>query len=104
MKIMEIQILCKVFYFIRITELSRWKDVFENLLQNLLNEISLLNNEKADMEKEIENINNPLRIVSDCIAMRDCRRERELTYDEADIELKKELCLLGNLREELTKR
>ncbi|EZA60445.1 Tektin-2 [Ooceraea biroi] len=88
----------------RLTELSRWKDVFEDLLQRLLTEIRLLNDEKANMEKEIENISYPLRVASECISMRDCRRGTELTYDEADIELKKELCTLGHLQEELTKR
>ncbi|XP_011329167.2 tektin-2 isoform X3 [Ooceraea biroi] len=88
----------------RLTELSRWKDVFEDLLQRLLTEIRLLNDEKANMEKEIENISYSLRVASECISMRDCRRGTELTYDEADIELKKELCTLGHLQEELTKR
>jgi len=36
--------------------------------------------------------------------MRDRRRETELTYDEADIELKKELHMIANIHEEFTKR
>lgn len=88
----------------RVTELSRWRNIFEDLLQKLLTEIRLLNDEKANLEKDLEDISYPLRITSECISTRDCRRETELTYDEGDIELKKELCTIGKLQEELTKR
>lgn len=85
-------------------ELSRWKDIFEDLLQKLITEIRLLKDEKVNTEKEIESITQPLRIASECISMRDCRREAELTYDEADIELKKELRIIANIHEALSKR
>ncbi|XP_029173358.1 tektin-2-like [Nylanderia fulva] len=88
----------------RVTEVSRWKDALEDLLQKLLDEMRLLRDEKADTEKEIENIDHPLRIVSECISIRDCRRGTELTYDEADIELKKELCAIANVKETFTNR
>ncbi|XP_011636068.1 tektin-B1 [Pogonomyrmex barbatus] len=88
----------------RVLELSRWKDILEDLLQKLLIEIGLLNDEKDNTEKEIERISQPLRIANECISMRDCRRRPELTYDEADTELKKELCMIANIQEALTKR
>ncbi|GAB1869917.1 Tektin [Camponotus japonicus] len=88
----------------RVTELSRWKDTLEDLLQKLLIEIRLLSDEKADTEKEIENIDHPLRIVNECISIRDCRRGTELTYDETDVELKKELCAIANVKETFTNR
>ncbi|XP_072748508.1 tektin-B1 [Anoplolepis gracilipes] len=88
----------------RVTELSRWKDTLEDLLQKILIEIRLLDDEKADTEKEIENIDHPLRIVSECISIRDCRRGTELTYDETDVELKKELCVVTNVKEMFTNR
>lgn len=88
----------------RVTEVSRWKDVLEDLLQKLLSEIRLLRDEKADTEKEIESIDHPLRIVNECISIRDCRRGTELTYDEANIELKKELCAIANVKETFTNR
>jgi tektin-2 len=87
-----------------VLEISRWKDVFEDLLQRLLTEIRLLSDEKASTQKEIEDITRPLHIASECISTRDCRRRTELTYDEADIELKKELRMVANIHEELTKR
>ncbi|XP_012531688.1 tektin-B1 [Monomorium pharaonis] len=88
----------------RVLELSRWKDVLEDLLQKLLIEIRLLRDEKANTEKEIESITHPMHVTSECISTRDCRRETELTYDEADIELKKELCTITSIHEALTKR
>jgi len=93
-----------IFYLARVLELSRWKNTLEDLLQRLLIEIRLLNDERTNTEKEIESITHPLHIASECISMRDCRRETELTYDEADIELKKELRLIANIHETLTKR
>jgi len=87
-----------------VTELSRWKDTLEDLLQKLLNEICLLSDEKANTEKDIESVNRLLQIVSECISIRDCRRTTELTYDEADAELKKELRMIANIQEALTKR
>lgn len=36
--------------------------------------------------------------------MRDCRRGTELTYDEADTELKKELCVIENVKTFLTNK
>ncbi|XP_078040896.1 tektin-B1 [Augochlora pura] len=88
----------------RLTELSRWREVLQSFLDKLLSEIHLLKDEKADAEKELENINYPLQVTAQCISMRDCRRGTELTYDEADTELKKELCVIENVKHSLTQR
>ncbi|XP_033333101.1 tektin-B1 [Megalopta genalis] len=88
----------------RVTELSRWREVLQNLLDKLLSETRLLKDEKADAEKELEIINYPLQVTAQCISMRDCRRGTELTYDEADTELKKELCVIENVKQSLTQR
>ncbi|XP_035731900.1 tektin-B1-like [Vespa mandarinia] len=86
----------------RITELSKWEELFEHLLERLLSEIHLLKDEKANTEREIDTLNYPLQITAECISMRDCRRGTELTYDEADTELKKELCVIENVKTFLT--
>lgn len=36
--------------------------------------------------------------------MRDCRRGTELTYDDGDTELKKELCILEAAKKTLTNK
>lgn len=86
------------------TELSRWRDVLEDSLRKLLFEMRSLSDEKAETEKAIESISLPLRVVGECISMRDCRRGTELTYDEADAELKKELCAIACIKDALTKK
>lgn len=66
--------------------------------------MQLLKDERADTEKELENLNLPLQISAECISMRDCRRGTELTYDEANDELKKELCVIEGVKQLLTNR
>ena len=88
----------------RVTELSRWGEIFGLLLHQLVSEIHSLKDEKSDAEKELEILNDPLHVTADCISMRDCRRGTELTYDEADTELKKELCVIENVKKLLTDR
>ncbi|CAK9829318.1 TEKT2 [Anthophora retusa] len=88
----------------RVTELSRWRELLQHLLDKLVTEIRSLQAEKADAEKELENLNYPLQVTAQCISMRDCRRGTELTYDEADTELKRELCVIENVKKLLTDR
>lgn len=88
----------------RVTELSRWRELLKNLLDKLIDEIRFLRDEKVDTEKEMETLNYPLQLTAECISMRDCRRGTELTYDEADTELKRELCVIENVKQALTNR
>lgn len=88
----------------RCTELSRWREILEKLLERLASEIGLLRDERTDAERELESLNQPLQVTAQCISMRDCRRGTELTYDEADNELKKELCVTESVKKLLTNR
>ncbi|XP_076248354.1 tektin-B1 [Calliopsis andreniformis] len=88
----------------RVTELSRWRELLKTLLDKLEEEIHLLKAEKTDTEREMEILNSPLQLTAQCISMRDCRRGTELTYDEADTELKTELCVIENVKQLLTER
>lgn len=74
------------------------------MLDKLIAELKFLQDEKVDTEKELETLNYPLQLTAECISMRDCRRGTELTYDEADTELKKELCVIENIKKSLTDR
>lgn len=74
------------------------------MLDKLIDEIRFLRDEKVDTEKEMETLNYPLQLTAECISMRDCRRGTELTYDEADTELKRELCVIENVKQALTNR
>ncbi|XP_016842708.1 tektin-2 [Nasonia vitripennis] len=86
----------------RITELTRWHRIFDAVLDRLKNEIDLLVEERADTEKELELLDHPLRITIRCIAKRNNRTGSEITYDEGDIELKRELDLIEEMKKMMT--
>ncbi|KAK0168055.1 hypothetical protein PV327_001894 [Microctonus hyperodae] len=88
----------------RVKEISQWKDVFETLLNDLAVEKNLLREARSEAENDLENIQHPLQVTAQCISMRDCRRGTELTYDEADTELKKELRVIESMRKPLTEK
>lgn len=68
----------------------------EECLARVEREMNLLKDEKASTEREMESLIVPLKVLSECLSMRDCRLGSELTYDDADEELKKELCIVEN--------
>ena len=74
--------------------MTRWHRIFETLNERLKNEIDLLIEERADTEKELELLDHPHQITIRCIAKRNNRTCSEITYDDGDIELKKELDLI----------
>ena len=79
-----------------IAELDLWRATMESCMARLERETSLLLDEKNSTENELEALITPLSVVSECLTMRDCRLGSELTYDDGDTELKKELCIVEN--------
>ncbi|CAK1579553.1 unnamed protein product [Parnassius mnemosyne] len=77
----------------RVYEIEQWKSTLQELLNRLDREMNALKEEKASTERELEQLNLPLLVCSECLSNRDGRRSSELTYDLADTELKKELCV-----------
>lgn len=75
--------------FFRITELGRWKETLEEQLKRIESDIKSLTDEKAATERELDFLDIHLSIISECITARDARGGSELTYDDADTELKK---------------
>ncbi|XP_034936566.1 tektin-2 isoform X2 [Chelonus insularis] len=88
----------------RVIELTKWQEILTKLLNLLIIEKKTLNEKKIDAERYLESLQHPLEIVNQCISIRDCRRGTELTYDEPDIELKKELKLLESQKMLLTEK
>ncbi|KAJ8922335.1 hypothetical protein NQ315_004278 [Exocentrus adspersus] len=88
----------------RITELDRWKQTLIALMDRIRREMDLLKDEKFSTERELDALGIPLGVVSECISMRDCRQGAELTYDDGDTELKKELCVLETVKKLLMER
>lgn len=76
-------------YCYRIYEIEQWKSTIQDLLTRIDREMNLLKEEKASTERELEQLNMPLLVCSECLSNRDGRRSTELTYDLADTELKK---------------
>ncbi|XP_044766748.1 tektin-2 [Coccinella septempunctata] len=88
----------------RVTELDRWRDLLQACLDRVNSEINALKDEKFSTEREIDALGIPLSVVSECISMRDNRLGAELTYDDADTELKKELCVVEAVKKHLMER
>lgn len=88
----------------RVKELQRWQEILEKLSSRLSSEMKQLRDEQSESEKDLDNIELPLQVVAQCISMRDCRRGTELTYDEADTEVKKELTVLEAVKKSLTEK
>lgn len=65
-------------------------------MERIEREVKLLNEEKASTERELEAMQTPLAVLGECLTMRDCRLGSEITYDDADTELKNELAVVEN--------
>jgi len=52
--------------------------------------------EKNATERELEALAGPISVIAECLTMRDGRLGSEITYDEADTEIKNKLVVLEN--------
>ncbi|KAH8248060.1 hypothetical protein KR038_005712 [Drosophila bunnanda] len=80
----------------RISELNRWRDILEKSFERIVREIDMLQEEKNATERELEALTGPISVIAECLTMRDGRLGSEITYDEADTEIKNELAVLEN--------
>lgn len=80
----------------RVAELERWRATMAACLERIEKETALLADEKTSTEQELDAMVTPLSVVAECLSMRDCRLGAELTYDDGDTELKRELCIIEN--------
>ncbi|XP_063390363.1 tektin-B1-like [Cydia fagiglandana] len=88
----------------RVYEIEQWRSTLQELLDRIDREMNALKEEKASTERELEQLNLPLLVCSECLSNRDGRRSTELTYDLADTELKKELCVTESNKKMLIDR
>lgn len=88
----------------RITELDRWRDSLTSAKQRINREMTSLRDEKFSTERELDTLGLTLTVILECISMRDCRQGSELTYDEGENELKKELCVAKGVKRMLMDR
>ncbi|XP_034650641.1 tektin-B1 [Drosophila subobscura] len=80
----------------RISELNRWRDIIAKTFDRIEREIYMLQEEKNATERELETLTGPISVIAECLTMRDGRLGSEMTYDEADTEIKNELAILEN--------
>lgn len=63
----------------------------QSCFERIVGEMNFLRQEKMRTETDLEALQLPLTVVTECLSMRDSRLQTELTQDDADIELKREL-------------
>ncbi|EDV98354.1 tektin-B1 [Drosophila grimshawi] len=88
----------------RITELNSWREIISKTFERIEDEIKLLLDEKTLTERELDALAGPIAVVSEVLTMRDSRLGSEMTYDEADREIKNELAILENNQQLLAER
>lgn len=65
-------------------------------MERLIKEINSLREEKNLTETDLDALQTPLTVVTECLTMRDGRLHGELTHDDANDELKNELTIVEN--------
>ncbi|EDW60223.1 tektin-2 [Drosophila virilis] len=80
----------------RILELTSWREIISKTYERIENEIHTLEQEKILTERDLDALSGPIMVISEMLTMRDSRVGSELTYDEPDNEIKKELYVLEN--------
>lgn len=85
-----------LFLIFRIQELDRWYTEIRSGLNRLVREISCLRMEKNMTENDLDALNTSLFVVTESLSVRDCRLLDELTFDDVNVELKRELLNVEN--------
>lgn len=86
----------------RVAELNRWCEEMRSCMERLVKEINFLRIEKGSTENDLDALTIPLTVVTECLTMRDSRVPDELTQDDANVELKRELKLIESNRKMLS--
>lgn len=69
--------------------MERWRETLAGGLDKLDRDMASLRDEKAATERDLDALGIHIAILNECITARDARLGTELTYDDADVELKK---------------
>lgn len=71
--------------------MDNWRQIMQSCFERIVGEMNFLRQEKVRTETDLDALQLPFTVVTECLSMRDSRLQTELTQDDADIELKKEL-------------
>ncbi|XP_040564679.1 tektin-4 [Lepeophtheirus salmonis] len=87
----------------RIQNIKYWKFELERGIADMTNEISLLNSEIRRLENAIKATEKPTSIARDCLSHRQRRIDNDLVQDEAEKSLLRELEMISNVKDILSK-
>ena len=82
-------------------EIERWQKELEKYLNEVMAEIGVLNDAKEACERALEAKVIPTEMVTECIALREGRREFEVVKDSVEHSLRAEQQLLEEIRVKL---
>lgn len=71
-------------------------------MERIIKELNFLRQEKNSTENDLDALVIPLTVVTDCLTMRDARVHGELTQDNANTELKRELKMVESYKKMLS--
>ncbi|XP_059088321.1 tektin-B1-like [Tigriopus californicus] len=82
----------------RAMEIERWQRELEKLLHEVEGEAVVLDEAKEACERSIEALTIPLDVATECISLREGRREYEVVRDPVEHDLQKENQLIERIR------
>lgn len=79
------------YFFVRNKEIIEWKDLIEDCIRDVKNEMQRLNYEKELCSRDLQNLNPKFTMINECITLRSGRVKTDLCLDPVDTELDKVL-------------
>ena len=86
---------------IRISDIDRWRKQLEKTLDEVNSEIGVLNEAKESCERALEAKAMPHDVVTECLSIREGRREFEVVRDPVEHQLNNENLLIEKIRSQL---
>ena len=83
------------------TDIERWRKQLEKTLDETISEIGVLNEAKESCERALEAKAHPHDIVTQCLSIREGRREYEVVRDPVEASLNNENHLIDKIRSQL---
>lgn len=85
----------------RISEIDRWRKQLEKTLDETCMEIGVLNEAKEACERALEAKALPHDVVTECLSIREGRRQYEVVRDPVEASLNNESHLIDKIRAQL---
>ena len=89
------------FFLSRISDVERWRKQLEKTLDEVVSEIGVLAEAKESCERALEAKALPHDVVTECLSVREGRREYEVVRDPVESSLNNENHLIEKIRSQL---